>query len=122
MFNPITGLHDRPMRHLGHFIHESAFTLFQLLLLSLLLLGIGGLVYKAVGTDGWLPGALESAWHTDPTYAMFVVGGLVLSGGYLKRVFDHRLNKVNHVGDILIFSCFGLGLFFGLQLAFTGSL
>jgi hypothetical protein len=122
MFNPITNLHDRPLRHLGHFIHEAAYTMFQLLLLSLLLLGIGGLVFKAIGADGWLPGMLERAWHSDPIYALFVVGGLVISGSYLKRFFDRRLNKINHVGDIMIYGCLGLGVFFGLRLAINGSL
>jgi len=122
MFNPITNLHDRPLRHLGHFIHEAIYTLFQLLLLSLLVLGIGGLVFKAIGTDGWLPGALEHAWQSDPIYALFVVGGLVICGGFLKRFLDRRLNKINHAGDILIYGCLGVGVFFGLRLAITGSL
>jgi hypothetical protein len=122
MLNPITNLHDRPLRYLAGVLHESVYTIFQLLLLSLLLIGIGGFVVKAIGTGGWLPGMLESAWHSNPIYALFVIGALVLGGGWLKRVFDHRLTKLNHAGDVLIYGCLALGVFFSLRLITTGSL
>jgi len=122
MLNPITNLHDRPLRYLASVLHETVYTIFQLLLLSLLLLGIGGFVVKAIGTDGWLPGMLQSAWHSNPIYALFVIGALVLGGGWLKRVFDHRLTKLNHTGDVLIYGCLALGVFFGMRLIITGSL
>ncbi len=122
MLNPITNPHDRPLSHLGHLLYEVIYTLFQLLLFSLLLLGIGGVVIKAIGTDGWLPGMLESAWHVDPIYALFVVAGIGFGGSWLKRVFDERLDKIIHAGDILLYGCLALGVFFSLRLMITGSL
>ena len=122
MLNLISNLHDRPLRSAGHHIHEAVFTLFQLLLLSLLLLGIGGLVFNAIGTDGWLPGLLKRIWESGPTYALFVIVGLVITGGYLTRLFDKRLNKMSRAGDLLIYSCLALGVFFGLRLIISGSL
>ena len=122
MLNQITNLHDRPLRYLANVLHETILTIFQLLLMSLLLLGIGGFVFKAIGTDGWLPGLLQRAWHSDPVYALFVTGALVLGGVWLQRVQDQRPGKLNRAGDMLIYGCLALGVFFSMRLIITGSL
>ena len=122
MLNPIANLHDRPLRLVTSVLHEAVYTIFQLLLLSLMLLGIGGLVFNAIGTEGWLLGILQGAWRRDPIYALFVVGAVVLGGGWLKRQFEQRLATVDHIGDILIYAWIVLGAYFGSRLIITGSL
>ncbi len=122
MLNPIANLHDRPLRLVTSVLHEAVYTIFQLLLLSLMLLGIGGLVFKAIGAEGWLLDILQGAWHRDPIYALFVVGAAVLGGGWLKRVLEQRLATVEHIGDILIYGWIVLGVYFGSRLIITGSL
>lgn len=122
MLNPIANLHDRPLRIVASVLHEAVYTIFQLLLLLLMLLGIGGLVFNAIGTEGWLLGILQGAWHRDPIYALFVAGAVVLGGGWLKRVFEQRLATVDHIGDILIYGWIVLGVYFGSRLIITGSL
>ena len=122
MLNPIANLQGRNARSLGNVVHEALYTLFQLLLLSLLVLGIGGVAYSAISTDGWLLGMLKRAWHRDPVYAFLGVCGVLIGGGWLKGLFENRLEKVDFVGDLLIYGWLLLGAYYGARLILTGSL
>ena len=66
MIDPITSLQQRPLRTLSAVVQESLQTLFQVLLLSMLLLGIGGIVFKALGADGWLPRRVGGTYAPAP--------------------------------------------------------
>lgn len=122
MLDPITSFHQQPVRTLSSIIHESIHTLFEMLVLSLLLLGMGGLVFKAIGAGGWLPSLLTSAWQSGPGYLVCVSVGLFLGGVWLKRTFYRRPAAINRTGDALVFGCIALGAFFGLRLIFSGTL
>ena len=122
MIDPITSLQQRPMRTLSSIVQESLQTLFQGLLLCMLLLGIGGTVFKAIGTDGWLPGLLQAAWESGPAHLVMATSALIVGGMWLKRFLYRRPNINTRSGDAMVFGCFALGVFFALRLAITGSL
>jgi len=122
MLNPIANLQGRHTRSLGSVVHEALYTLFQLLLLSLLVLGIGGVAYSAISTDGWLLGMLKRAWHHDPVYAFLGVFGVLVGGGWLKGFLEQRLEKMDHVGDVLIYAWLLIGAYFAARLILTGSI
>src|SRR4051812_50111529 len=52
MFDPFSDLTARPAKGLYNLVQEGLQTLFHLLLFSLLLLGFGGLIYKALRSGG----------------------------------------------------------------------
>ena len=122
MIDPITSLQQRPMRTLSSIVQESLHTLFQILLLSMLLLGIGGIVFKAIGADGWLPGLLQSAWDSGPAHLVLATSALFVGGMWIKRFLYRRPNVNNRTGDFLVFGCLALGIFFALRLTITGGL
>ena len=122
MLNPIANLQGRHARSLGSVVHEALYTLFQLLLLSLLVLGIGGVAYSAISTDGWLLGMLKRAWRHDPVYAFLGACGVLVGGGWLKGFLEPRLEKFDHIGDVLIYGWLILGGYYAARLIFTGSI
>ena len=122
MLNPITNLQGRQLRSVGSVLHEALYTIFQLLLLLLLLLGIGGVTFTAISSDGWLMSTLRRVWNRDPIYALLGICGVLLGGGWLKGFFEQRLENVDHVGDVLICAWLILGVYFGARLVLTGSL
>ncbi len=122
MIDPITSLQQRPLRTLSSIVQESLQTLFQGLLLCMLLLGIGGTIFKAIGTGGWLPGLMQAAWESGPAHLVLATSALFVGGMWLKRFLYRRPNINTRSGDALVFGCFALGVFFALRLAVTGSL
>lgn len=122
MIDPITSLQQRPMRTLSSIVQESLQTLFQALLLCMLLLGIGGTAFKAIGADGWLPGLLQAAWDSGPAHLVLATSALVVGGMWIKRFLYRRPSINTRSGDALVYGCFALGVFFALRLLITGTL
>ena len=122
MIDPVNSFQHRPLRTLSSVFQEALQTLFQTLLLLLLLLGIGGSVYKAIGAEGFLPGLLRAAWQIGPAYLLFVAVTLVVGALGLKRLLYRRPAAVTRAGDVLMFGCLALGTFCGLRLMITGGL
>jgi hypothetical protein len=122
MLNPIANLHDRPLRIVTTVVHEAVYTILQLLLLALVLLGIGGVAFSALSAEGWLLEALRGAWRHNPIFALLVIGAAVLGGSWLKRVVEQRLERVDYIGDMLIYGWIVLGAYFSARLIITGSL
>ena len=120
MLDPVTSFQHRPLRTLSSVFHEAMQTLFELLILSLLLLGIIGLMFKAFGAGGLVPRLLHSAWQTGPGYLLAAVVALIVGAAWTKRAFYKRPAAVGRSGDLLVFSCLALGAFFALRLALTG--
>lgn len=121
MLDPLSHLTDRPVRGLISGLQEGVQTLFQLLLLCLLVLGLAGLVYKAVGPDGWLEATLGHLWETQPATAIGGALVLVFGAAWIKRGAE-RLPLFGKGGDWLVYGCLALGLFFAIRLIATGSL
>ena len=121
LFDPLSSLTDRPARGVLLILQEGIQTLFHLLLFSLLLLGFGGLIYKALRSGGWIESILGSFWAQHPTMA---IGALLAAIGVAtcaKRYFDNAA-MFGKRGDILVYGCLALGLFFAFKLVVTGSL
>lgn len=121
IFDSISDLADRPVRGVLQLLQEGIQTLFHLLLFSLLLLGFGGVIYKALRSGGWIESILGrfAAEHPTTTIVALLaaVGVAVLAGRYFENgsMFGKR-------GDFLVYGCLALGLFFAFKLVVTGTL
>jgi hypothetical protein len=121
MFDPLSNLTDRPARGVLHILQEGVQTLFHLLLFSLLLLGFGGLIYKALRSGGWIESILGGFWAQHPAMAIVALLGAVGVAAMAKRYFDNA-TMFGKRGDILVYGCLALGLFFAFKLVVTGTL
>ncbi|HVY06102.1 MAG TPA: hypothetical protein VHB46_09010 [Burkholderiales bacterium] len=121
MFDPFSEVTDRPARGVLHILQEGVQTLFHLMLFSLLLLGLGGLIYKSLRSGGWIESALGGMWAQHPALTIVMLLLAVGIGTLVKRFFDHRATFGKR-GDILVYGCLALGLFFAFKLAVTGTL
>ncbi|UCH46811.1 MAG: hypothetical protein JSU95_11955 [Betaproteobacteria bacterium] len=120
MLDPVTSFQHRPMRTVSSVLQEGVQTLFELLIVSLLLLGIIGFVFKAFGSNGLVLRLLQSAWQGGPGYLLFATAALVISLVWLRRFFYRRPAAIGRGGDVLVFGFLALGAFFGLRLIITG--
>ncbi|HEX4986341.1 MAG TPA: hypothetical protein VFV71_09785 [Burkholderiales bacterium] len=121
MFDPLSEISARPGRGLFNVLQEGVQTLFHLLLFSLLLLGFGGLIYKALRSGGWVETLLGGIWERHPTAAVVALLGAAGVATLVKRYFD-RGAALGKRGDMLVYGCLALGLFFAFKLVVTGTL
>lgn len=121
MLDPFSDLTDRPVRGVLQLLQEGVQTLFHLLLFSLLLLGFGGFIYKALRSGGWIQSLLESFWAQHPAAAIVALLAAVGVAAGAKRYFDN-ISMLGKRGDVLVYGCLALGLFFAFKLLVTGSL
>lgn len=121
MFDSLSSLTERPVKSALHVLQEGVQTLFQLLLFSLLVLGFGGLVYKALRTGGWIESFLDRIWDQHPAMAIVTVLAIPVIATWAKRLVDH-LPLFGKRGDVLVYCCLALGVFFAFKLAVTGTL
>ncbi len=121
MFDPLSDLTDRPARGVLNILQEGFQTLFHLLLFSLLLLGFGGLIYKALRSGGWIESLLGSFWAQHPTMAIMALLGAMGVAAVAKNYFDSHA-MFGKRGDLLVYGCLALGLFFAFKLVVTGTL
>lgn len=121
MLDPLSDLTARPVRGVLSLLQEGFQTLFHLLLFSLLLLGFGGLVYKALRDGGWIQSLLESFWSQHPGMAVVALLATVGIAAGAKRYFDN-VSMTGKRGDVLVYGCLALGLFFAFKLVATGTL
>lgn len=120
-FDPSSNLTDRPGRGVLHVVQEGFQTLFHLLLFSLLLLGFGGLIYKALRSGGWIETILGSFWAEHPAMAIVALLTALAVAAGAKRYFDNA-TMFGKRGDVLVYGCLALGLFFAFKLVVTGTL
>ena len=121
LFDPFSELTDRPARGVLHILQEGIQTLFHLLLFSLLLLGMGGLVYKALRSGGWVESILESFWGQHPLMAIMALSLAMVAAAVARRYLDN-VSMFGKRGDVLVYGCLALGLFFAFKLIVTGTL
>jgi hypothetical protein len=120
MLDPVTSFQHRPMRTVSSVLQEGVQTLFELLIVALLLLGIIGFMIKAFGANGMLLRVLHSAWQSGPGILLLTTVALVIGLASLKRFFYRRPAAIGRGGDVLVFGFLALGAFFGLRLITTG--
>lgn len=118
MLNPFAQRATHPG---GRILAELAGIAVNSAVVALLVLGVGGLIYKLLKPSGWIGGWLSRFWNFHPGYAALVCFGL-LAGGYgLKRWLDG--NSMDGArGDILVYAGLALGIFFAFELLVTGSI
>ena len=121
LLDPMSNLTARPGRTLLQLIQEGLQTLFHLMLFSLLVLGFGGLVYKALRPEGWMTGVVGQIWGQHPVAAILLSIAAVCGAMWGTRFFE-RLPSFGKRGDMLVYCCLALGLFFAFKLVVTGSL
>lgn len=121
MLDPLSQFPDRPIRTLLQVLQEGVTTLFHVLLFSLLVLGLGGLVYKALRPEGWIEATIGQVWNQHPTMAIMTVLGALIAAMWGTR-FLQNLPLFGKRGDMLVYACLALGLFFAFKLTVTGSL
>lgn len=122
MLDPVSQLQHQPIRTLGSIVQEFAQTVLQLLMVSLLLLGIGGLTFKVLGEDGWLPSLLAAAWNSGPGYLFAATVALLVGGSWVNRALYRRPAALNRSADALFYGCFALGVFFAARLFIGGTI
>ena len=120
MLDPLSDLTARPVRSLLQVLQEGVQTLFHLLLFSLLVLGFGGLLYKALRSEGWVEGVLGRIWDQHPIAAIVTLLATLAGATWGTRLFE-RLPLYGKRGDMLVYCCLALGLFFAFKLLVTGS-
>lgn len=121
MLDPLSNLTARPVRSVLQILQEGVQTVFHLLLFSLLVLGFGGLLYKALRSGGWVESVLGRIWDQNPTVVIVTLLAVLAGATWGTRLFD-RLPLYGKRGDMLVYGCLALGLFFAFKLAVTGSL
>jgi len=121
LFDPLSDLTQRPLRGTLSILQEGFQTLFHLLLFRLLLLGFGGLIYKDLRSGGWIESLLGSFWSQHPAMAITAFLAAVGGAAGTKRYLD-RSSMFGKRGDLLVYGCLALGLFFAFKLIVTGSL
>jgi len=118
MFNPIS--QNKPTSG-SHLLSELGGTALHGAIFVLLVLGVVGLIYKALKPGGFVGRWIDTFWHMHPGYAALMVVA-ILAGGYgFKRWLDAGSMNGSR-GDILVYAGLALGLFFGFQLIVTGSI
>lgn len=121
MFDTFSVWINRPTRGIRFFLHEGIQTLSHLLLLCLLLLGFGGMVFKTLGSGGWLHALLGNLWdHRAAAAALAVLAGAAVAMG-AKRYFDN-VSLIGKRAEFLVYGCLALGLYFAFKLIVTGTL
>jgi hypothetical protein len=121
LFDPMSNFTARPGRSVLQLLQEGIQTLFHLLLFSLLVLGFGGLVYKALRPEGWMVNVAGQIWAQHPVAAILLCLGGLGAAIWGTRFFE-RLSLFGKRGDMLVYACLALGLFFAFKLVVTGSL
>ena len=121
ILDPLSDLTARPVRTALQILQEGVQTLFHLLLFSLLVLGFGGLLYKALRSGGWVESVLGRIWDQHPVAAIVTLLAALAAGTWGTRMFE-RLPLFGKRGDMLVYCCLALGLFFAFKLVVTGSL
>jgi hypothetical protein len=120
MLDPLSDLTTRPVRSTLQILQECVQTLFHLLLFSLLVLGFGGLLYKALRSEGWVESVLGRIWEQHPIAAIVTLLATLAGATWGTRLFE-RLPLYGKRGDMLVYCCLALGLFFAFKLVVTGS-
>lgn len=121
LFDTPSNLTDRPVRGIVLILQEGIQTLSHLLLFSLLLLGFGGMIYKALRSGGWIETLLGSFWAAHPAWAIAALLAALAAVAAAKRYFDNA-TMFGKRGDILVYGFLALGLFFAFKLVVTGAL
>jgi len=112
----------RTSKSFGHMLRSGLEDAVAVAVVGLVVLGVGGLVYKLLNPDGWLSDWLGRLWDRSPGLVWVVgfVGAAVVIFG--KHVYDRNPHGNSTRGNLVVYAFLALGLFFFFKLVVTGSL
>jgi hypothetical protein len=90
-------------------------------LICLVMLGVAGVLYKALAPGGWLTMALDQIWSKNPWLVWLIGFGSAASLAAGKWWLD-RNPGAGRRSEALVYALMALGLFFFFKLLVTGSL
>jgi ABC-type Na+ efflux pump permease subunit len=86
----------------------------------LMIIGVGGAMFKVLAPDGWLKTWLHEIWQLDhPAYAL-VVAVFALIAFTLAKRWMGGFNPKTSLGDLIMYAWMGLGLYFVVKWLATG--
>jgi len=88
---------------------------------GLVVLGVGGLLYKALKPEGWITTALGHLWDRSPGLVWLAGFGIAAVTLVSKHYLDRGTQRSSR-GNLLVYAFLALGLFFFFKLLVTGNL
>jgi hypothetical protein len=90
-------------------------------MLGLVVLGLGGTLYKSLKPGGWLTLVLDRLWDQNPWLVWFLGFGAAALLALGKWWVSHS-PRAGRRSDVLVYTFLALGLFFCFKLIVTGTL
>jgi hypothetical protein len=94
---------------------------FSFVLICLVLLGLAGVLYKALAPGGWIGAVLDQLWNRNP-WLVWLVGFGSASALAAAKWWIGRSPNAGHRSEAVTYAFMALGLFFFFKLMVTGSL
>ena len=94
---------------------------FSFALICLVLLGLAGVLYKALAPGGWIGAFLDQLWNKNPALVWLIGFGSASALAAAKWWLD-RKPGAGQRSEMLAYAFMALGLFFFFKLLVTGSL
>ncbi len=113
---------ERTSRTLGQMLRSGMEDAVAVAVVGLVVLGVGGLVYKLLNPGGWLSDWLGRLWDKSPGLVWVVgfAGAAVVILG--KHLYDRNPRGNSARGNLVVYAFLALGLFFFFKLIVIGSL
>ena len=93
---------------------------FDFALFCLMIVGVGGVMYKVLMPGGWFQGWASELWQLGTGHALvFTVFALISFA--LAKLWLRSLNMKTAFGDLILYGWMALGLYFIVKLITTGS-
>src|SRR5512134_2824086 len=112
-------LSGRSSKSLGQLLGSVLEDAVALAVVGFAMLGVGGLVYKALSPDGWVSMALISLWDKSPALLWLAAFSIAAFTLFVRYYYD-RDPRLNSRGNLLAYAFVAVGLFFFFKLLITG--
>lgn len=86
----------------------------------LMIVGVGGVMFKFLMPDGWISIWMHEIWRFNPGY-MLVVAVFALIAFLLGKRWMDGFNTKTSLGDLIMYAWIALGLYFIFKLVVTGA-
>jgi hypothetical protein len=95
--------------------------LVDIIFFGLVILGVGGAIFKMLAPDGWLKIWMREFWQLDhPSYALAIAAFALIALILVKRWMAGFGSKIS-IGDLIMYGWVGLGLYFAVTWLAPGS-